>query len=101
MDKVIIVGILGLLVPFAVFALRAYTTKPLQVNGVVSDTERLETIVSAILDRSISFDEQRKTVKELALSYREELHDREKEKVQSNVIQFFDHHSIQDKIRKN
>jgi hypothetical protein len=98
MDKLIIVAILGLLIPFAAFALRSYMIKPVQVKGVISDTERLETIVSAILDRSINFDEQRKTVKELALSYREELHVRDNES--GNVIQFFDHHLIRDKIRK-
>jgi hypothetical protein len=98
LDKLIIVAILGLLVPFAAFAFKAYMIKPAQVKGVTSDTERLETIVSAILDRSISFDEQRKTVKELALSYREELYARDKQS--ENVIQFFDYHSSRDKIRK-
>jgi|UPI00059E40CB hypothetical protein len=100
MDKIILVVILGVLVPFAAFTLRAYMVKAVQKKGATSDTERLETIVSAILDRSVTFDQQRKTVKELALSYREELKDRGKESGQSNVIQFFDHHSTQDKIRK-
>lgn len=100
MDRLIIAGIVMVLVPCAVFALRIYMIQPSLADNATCDTERLETIVSAILDRKAGFDEQRKTVKELALSYREVLNVRDEENGQGNVIQFFDHRSNQDKIRK-
>jgi type II secretory pathway pseudopilin PulG len=100
MDQLITVIILGLLAPFAAFTLRSYMVKAEQKKSSTSDTQRLETIIAAILDRSVTFDQQRKTVKELAICYREELKDGDKENGQDNVIQFFDHRSNQDKIRK-
>jgi hypothetical protein len=96
----IIVFILIGLVPCAVLILRKYMTSDALHDDPTNDTERLYILVDSILDRDVSFDVQRKTVKELALSYREIKNKREQEKLENNVIQFFDRRSTEDKIRK-
>jgi hypothetical protein len=103
MDSIIITSILLLLlamIAFAVWVLRDYIIKGNVPIEATDDTERLEIIISAVLDRSLDFDVQRQTVREYALQYREVLSIRKRRLGDNNVIPFSDRHLSQDKIRK-